>query len=171
MQDSIIDPTLFLLYINDLPHDVICNIAIHVDDTTVYSKYDKASDMWRQLELAFELESDLRDTMDWGWKWLVDFNAWKIQLASFDRSNNSGAIDMKMDGPVLGEKSSFKILGSTFSPKLNWDSYIISLEPWFVLWRFFLLRLLCVSKNLPCGHAWNTVVMSGLVLPVATWNC
>ena len=45
------------------------------------------------------------------------------------------------------------------------------LEPWFVLWSLFLLRLLCISINLPYGHAWSTVVMSGLVLLVATWNC
>ena len=45
------------------------------------------------------------------------------------------------------------------------------LEPWCVLWSFFLLRLLCISINLLYGHAWNTVVMSGLVLLVATWNC
>ena len=61
-------PTLFLLYINDLPDDVICNIAIYADDTTVYSKCDQASDLWQQLELASELESDLRDTVDWGKK-------------------------------------------------------------------------------------------------------
>ena len=45
------------------------------------------------------------------------------------------------------------------------------LEPWFVLWSFFLLRLLCISINLPYGHAWNTVVMSGLVLLAPTWKC
>ena len=45
------------------------------------------------------------------------------------------------------------------------------LEPWFVLWRFFLFRLLCISINLPYHHAWNTVIMSGLVLLIATWNC
>ena len=45
------------------------------------------------------------------------------------------------------------------------------LEPWFVLWSFFLLRLLCISRNLTYGHVWNTVVMSRLVLVVATWNC
>ena len=63
-QGPILDPTLPLLYINDLPGDVICNIAIYVDDTALYSKYDQASDLWQQLELASELESDLRDTVD-----------------------------------------------------------------------------------------------------------
>ena len=63
---------------------------------------------------------------------------------------------------------------------LNWiGSLILSLliklpprklEPWFALWRFFLLRLLCISTNLPYGHVWNTVVMPELVLLVATWN-
>ena len=42
----------------------------------------------------------------------------------------------------------------------------------FVLWSFFLLRLLlCIPINLPYSHAWNNFVMSGLVLLVPTWNC
>ena len=65
--------------------------------------------------------------MDWGKKWLVDFNAGKTQLVSFDWSNNNGSIDVKMDGSVLEEKSSFKMLGLTFSSKLDWGSYIISI--------------------------------------------
>ena len=124
---TIFGPTLFLLCINDLPDDVICNIAIYADDTTLYSKCDQASDLWQQLELASELESDLRDALDWGRKWLVDFNAGKTQLVLFDRSKNAGAIDVKMDGSVLEEKSYFKMLGFTFSSKLDWGSYIVSI--------------------------------------------
>ena len=58
-QGSIFGPTLLLLCINDLPDDVMCNIAIYADDTTLYSKCDEASDLWQQLELASECESDL----------------------------------------------------------------------------------------------------------------
>ena len=45
-QRSILGPTLFLLYIHDLPDDVICNIAIYADDTALYSKFDQESDLW-----------------------------------------------------------------------------------------------------------------------------
>ena len=65
--------------------------------------------MWQQLELVSGLESDLRDTV-------------VFQLISQDESNDTGSIDMKMDGSVLEEKSSFKILVLTFSSKLDWGS-------------------------------------------------
>ena len=42
-------------------------------------------------------------------KWLVDFNGGKTQLVSFDRFNNTAAIDVKMDGYILEEKSYFKM--------------------------------------------------------------
>ena len=46
----------------DHPDEVICDAAIYANDTTLYSKCDQASDLWQQLELASEIESDLRDT-------------------------------------------------------------------------------------------------------------
>ena len=88
--------------------DVICDIAIYADDTTLYSKCDQASDLWQQFELASELASDLRDTVDWGGSGLLISMLGK--LVWFDR---------KMDGPVLEEKSSFKMLWLTFSSKLE----------------------------------------------------
>ena len=67
-------------------------------------------------------------------------------------------------------------LGLTFSSKLDWGSYIISIAKTAFKkvaalihsMKFFLLRLLCISINLPYRHAWNTVVTTGLLPLVAT---
>ena len=63
-QRSILGPTLFLLYINDLSDDAICNVTIYVDNSTLYSKSDQAFDLQQGLKLASELESDIRYTVD-----------------------------------------------------------------------------------------------------------
>ena len=126
-QGSILVPALFLVYIKDLPDDLICNVGIYADDTTLYSKCDRASDLWKKQELASEFKSDLPDTEDWDKEWLLDFSAGKSQFNSFDQSNKTGAIDVKMDGSVLEEKPSFKMILFSFSFKLGWSSYIISI--------------------------------------------
>ena len=86
-QVCILGLAFFLLYINDLPDDVMYNIA----------KFDLPSVLWQQLELFSELNSDLRDLVDWGRKWLVDFKNLLLRC-----------------------------LGLTLSSKLYWCSYIIS---------------------------------------------
>ena len=53
---------------------VICNIATYADDNTIYSKCEQAFDLWQEQELTSELEPDLWETVDWGNKWLVEFN-------------------------------------------------------------------------------------------------
>ena len=58
-QSFILGPKLFLLCVSDTPDNVICNIAIYADDSSLYCKCDQASDLWQQLELASKLQSDL----------------------------------------------------------------------------------------------------------------
>ena len=65
--------------------------------------------------------------MNWGREWPVHYNVGITQLVLFDRSSNTVVIDVKMNGSVLEEKSSFKILGLSFFPKSNWGSQIISI--------------------------------------------
>ena len=138
---------------------------------TLYSKCDQASDLWQELELASELESDLRDNVDWVKKWLVDFNAGKTHLFSFDQSYNNDYSDVKMDGSVLEEKSCFKMLGLTFSSKLDWGSYIISIVKTaskkigalIHSMKFLSSKIALYLYNLLYAHVWmysrwNTVV-------------
>ena len=98
---------LFLIYIDDLPIDCICNIVIYADDT-LYSKCDQSSDLGQQVDLASEFESNQQDIFNKVRKLLVDFNDRKTQLVSVDQSNNTGVVDVKMNGSVVEKKSSFK---------------------------------------------------------------
>ena len=70
--------------------------------------------MWQQLELANELQSYLQGTVGW-----IGISMLEKLFFFFDWSNNTGAIDMKMDESALEEKSSFKMLGLTFASKLD----------------------------------------------------
>ena len=60
-------------------------------------------------------------------KGFFDFNGGRTHLVLFDWSNKNGSIDVKMDEYALEEKSSLKMLGLTFSSKLDWSFYIISI--------------------------------------------
>ena len=89
---------LVLLYINKLPDDVILNIIICANDTSLYSKCEKVYAFWQQL----------------------DFNTGKTQHESSDQSNNSDSIDVKMGGSVLKEKSFFIMLVQYYLSLLKW---------------------------------------------------
>ena len=101
----------------------------------------------------------------------------KIQLVSFNQPNNTGAIDMKMDGSVLEKNSSFNILG--LLSLLNFIGALTlsvsktaskKIEALIGSMKFF-LKLICISINLQYDNAWNTVAISGLMRLVPFWNC
>ena len=177
-QGSILSPTLFLLYSKDLLDNVICNITIYADDTTLYSKCDQASDLTQQLGLASELEYDLvQDILDRYRKRLVNFNARRCFKCSFQCLLTDlitiVLLIWKWMSLFLRKDQLLRYWGClSFSSKLDWGSCIVSLaktvfkklEPWIILWSFFLLMLFCISIYLPYDLSWNTAVMSGLVL-------
>ena len=63
--DASFGPALFQVYINDLPDDFICNIAISADDTTLYSKCDWVSDLWNLLQLASGFLISMLEKLNW----------------------------------------------------------------------------------------------------------
>ena len=92
--------------INDLPDDIICNIAIYADDNTIFSISDQAFDMLQQVELVSGEGSGL---------WIL-FNVGKTQFVWFDQSDNFGAINsinVRMDGSVF-KKIIFLDAGTVF---------------------------------------------------------
>ena len=111
----------------------------------------------------------------WIWpirKWLLDLNFGKTQLV---------AIDVKIDGHILDKQLSFKMLWLLFSSKLDWGSYIISVAKTAFKKNGALIHsmkflspeiaLYLYQTSIPTSFPRNTVVISGLVLLVATWKC
>ena len=145
---------------------------------TLLSKCDQTSDLWQQLKLASELESDLWDTVDWGKKWLVNFNAGKAQLFLFDWSDNTNAFDFKKDCSVLRENCLLKCwswlsvlnwigaLTLSLLIKLlqkNWSLNMLSEVPFFEVALYFYKSAIC-----PCMEYCCHLCLEPLV---ATWNC
>ena len=98
-QGSVLGPTLFLVFINDLPDGMLSRIGIYADDTTLYSSLGK-SGIFEKVESAGELERDLSDIVEWGNRWLVTFNATKTKLLSFNRHRDPLLVPVKMSSRV-----------------------------------------------------------------------
>ena len=126
-QGSVLGPTLFLIFINDLPDNILSKLAIYADDTTVYSCLGKTNDVFDKVEMAAELEVDLRTVVEWGDKWLVTFNSSKTKLLSINRFKDPFLPSVMMNGAELPENSHFRLLGLTFSNDFSWNNYIESI--------------------------------------------
>ena len=118
LRDLFWDLHLFLVFINDLPDGARSRIGIYADDTTLYSSVGK-SGAFEKVESAAELQDDLRGIVEWGNRWLVSFNATKTKLLSFHRHRDPSLVPVEMNGIALPEKTSFRLLGITFTPSMD----------------------------------------------------
>ena len=125
-QGSILGPTLFLLFINDLKQVVKNEVVMFADDTTLFSVVDSKSS---RADVANSLNEDLREIEKWAETWFVKFNATKTQSLLISRCQ-----DMENHPPLyfcgsrVQEVSSIKFLGLIIDRKLSWSQQIFSLS-------------------------------------------
>ena len=122
-QGSVLGPFLFLVYINDIVNNVLCDIKLFADDTALYVLIDDhqvAADI-----LNYSLEQVDR----WAQQWLVNFNPTKTKLMNLSLKKDP-AFDqypVKFKNHVLNEVTAHKHLGVILSSNLKWSSHINSI--------------------------------------------
>ena len=168
-QGSILGPTLFLLFINDLPKHIINSLVdIYADDTTLYRCTSTDVD---DVKAASDLSSDLEQIVQWGKDWFVTFNASKTKLVTFHHKKNDPSFNpVHMDSSFLEEAPCLeRLLGLKLTPDLKWNSYIqsVAMETGRMVGSFFrskkyltLSAILYLYKT-RSDQRWNTVATFG----------
>ena len=116
-QGSVLGPTLFLIYINDLPVNIDSNVKLFADDTLLYKNINNVED-------CHKLNSDLWKLQQWEQKWLMDFNVSKCQVLRVTNKKSPIMFSYQLHGQTLQEVNSAKYLGIEISSSMKWSTHI-----------------------------------------------
>lgn len=99
----------------------------YADSITIYSYLNSKSGIIDKTKLAASLEKDLQPVVDWGRKWLVNFNASKMKLLSFTHHREPSLPPIPMADAQLHESAPLYLLGLTLSTDMRGNKYIDSI--------------------------------------------
>ena len=112
-QGSVLGPTLFVLFINDLPQVVESRVALFADDTKVFREIQPDEDREK-------LQQDIDELLIWSKKWQLPFNESKCKVMHYGKTNRKA--DYNLGGVQIVEVSEEKDLGVTFDQQLSFGT-------------------------------------------------
>ena len=114
-------PTLFLLFINDLPECLVNECALFADDTSAYGVGKNSSQLRSTLSL------DMKAASNWAKTWGMLFNAEKSEhLSITGNAQNSNSCRIDMETTKIPKATTHKHLGITVNSTLSWSDHIKS---------------------------------------------
>ena len=116
-QGSVLEPLLFLLYINGLPQDIQSQVWLFAVDTAIYLTVNSNEDV-------NTLQADLDTLEEWERTWGMEFNPSKCQVLRITRSRKPLQSQYALHGQVLETVSDAKYLGITISKDRNWNTHV-----------------------------------------------
>ena len=118
-QGSILGPLLFLVYINDITDNIVCDIKLFADDTSIIEI------IYDPVVSAGRMNTDLVSISAWGKQWKMTFNAIKSLSVLFStKRNKPDHPPLLLGNSVIPEGTSHTHLGITLSSNLKWDAHI-----------------------------------------------
>ena len=118
-QGSILGPTLFLIYINDLPLvSSVLKFILYADDTTLLYSYPSA------VNPSATLQTELNKVSNWLYSNQLKLNTKKTQAIIFPNGPNTQNVTLKIENTTVDFTQTLNFLGITFDPHLTFKSHI-----------------------------------------------
>jgi hypothetical protein len=119
-QGSVLGPTLFNLYIHDMPQFAKTNLALYADDTAIYAHSFFAQAALLQNRLHLKILSGYFE------KWKLKLNETKTETIIFSRkrTNNKIFTPIKINNHTVTPAKTVKYLGVTLDTRLNFKENV-----------------------------------------------
>jgi hypothetical protein len=115
-QGSVLGPTLFTLYINDLPDSISNEVYLFADDTKIFRPISSIND-------ALSLQQDIDTCLNWSATWLLEFNKDKCKVLDISTRPREQFM-YEMQGKVLIHSEVEKDLGVEVDRCLKFSQHI-----------------------------------------------
>ena len=162
-QGSVLGPSLFLLYINDIAEDLDSTVRLFADDTIVYLAVKNSDD-------ADSLQNDLHKLGRWEKKWLMEFHPDKCQVLTITRKRQPVTYNYILNGHQLEHVSNAKYLGITFTNDMRWNQHIDNITAKANKTLHFLQRNVQISCPRLKTTAYQTLVRPTLEYATTVWD-
>ena len=118
-QGSVLSPTLFNIYINDITQVVNnSSMALFADDIAIWNRN-------QNIEiLGQELQGDLNKIESWSNLWKLKLSVPKTKAMVFTKKTEVTEVHLKLYDLKLECVKTFKFLGLTFDSRLNWGAHV-----------------------------------------------
>ena len=162
-QGSVLGPSLFLFYINDLPESLVSNIRLFADDTILYLTIHSDSD-------TQVLQRDLDKLAEWENLWKMEFHPDKCEVLRVGRKRVMVQNDYVLHGKILASADSVKYLGVNIASDLRWNKHIDIITSKANRTLGFLKRNLKIDSTMLKTAAYKTLVRPTLEYTCTVWD-
>lgn len=162
-QGSVLGPSLFLFYINDIPSGLNSTTRLFADDTIAYLTVKSNSD-------CFTLQNDLDKLCIWEHKWQMAFHPDKCNVLSISRNKNPIRHTYTLHGNTLEHVDKAKYLGVTIQSDLKWHHHVNNISNKANSTLGFLKRNLNINSTSVKEQAYKSLVRPSLEYACSVWD-
>ena len=162
-QGSVLGPSLFLYYINDMLENIRSKTRLFADDKIVYLTI--TSDIDR-----ISLQDDLNKLAEWEQRWKMSFHPEKCNVLSISRKKQPIKNSYTLHGHELEHVNTAKYLGVSITSNMRWNQHISNICKKTNNTRSFFRRNLNIRDTKIKEKAYQSLVRPTLEYACTIWD-